>query len=139
MKKVVRFFMNVFGIILFGIVVLALSQLFDFLSPKLIDLGWSAYFLIVLLEGIVFSLLMLFQIIVFMPFYYLITTGFAKIICSVFVIIGFIYSVITPWQFSNALGFSFIVLIWDITLTFFIFVIYYSLFYFLLISKDKKT
>ena len=112
MKKVVIFFMNIFGIILFGIVVVILSQLFDYFAPKLIELGWPAYFLSVILgEGLIVGTITLLQVVIGSPFYFLITAKFAKIICIIFSVFGFLYSITTPWQFANAIGFSFIVFI----------------------------
>lgn len=122
MKTVVRFLMNFFGIILFGIVVVIFSQLFDFVAPKLIELGWPAYFLSVILgEGLIVGILTLLQLVIGAPFYFLITGKFAKILCVIVSVLGFVYSITTPWQFANAIGFSFIVFIWCFTLTLMIF------------------
>ena len=128
MKKVVIFFMNIFGIILFGIVVVILSQLFDYFAPKLIELGWPAYFLSVILgEGLIVGTITLLLLVVGAPFYFLITAKFAKIICIIFSVFGFLYSITTPWQFANAIGFSFIVFIWCFTLTIMIFSAFFGL------------
>ena len=140
MKKVFRFFMNIFGIILFGIVVVVLSQLFDYVAPKLIELGWPAYFLSAILgEGIIVGTITLLQVVIGSPFYYLITAKFAKIICIIFSVFGFLYSITTPWQFANAIGFSFIVFIWCFTLTIMIFSAFYGLVLATLLSKNKKS
>ena len=140
MKKVVRFIMNVFGIILFGIVVLILCQLFDYVAPKLIDLGWLAYFLSVILgEGLIVGTITLLQVVIGSPFYFLITARFAKIICIIFSVFGFLYSITTPWQFANAIGFSFIVFIWCFTLTIMIFSAFYGLVLTTLLPKNNRS
>jgi hypothetical protein len=136
MKKIIIFIFNLLGIILFGIVVVVLSQLFDYVAPKLIDLGWPAYFLSVILgEGLILGTMTLLQVVIGSPFYFLVTARFAKIICIIFSVFGFLYSITTPWQFANAIGFSFIVFIWCFTLTIMIFSAFYGLILATLFSK----
>jgi hypothetical protein len=139
MKEVVSFIMNILGIILFGIVVVVLTQLFDYFAPKLIELGWPAYFISVILgEGLIIGLITLLQVVIGSPFYFLITAKFAKIICIIFSVFGFLYSISTPWQFANAIGFSFIVFIWCFTLTIMIFSAFFGLVLAALYSKNKS-
>jgi hypothetical protein len=136
MKKIIKFIFNLLGIFLFGIVVVVLSQLFDYVAPKLIDLGWPAYFLSVIIgEGLIIGTLTLLQLVIGAPFYYLISAKFAKIICIIFSVLGFLYSISTPWQFANAIGFSFIVFIWCFTLTIMIFSAFFGLVLATLFSK----
>lgn len=136
MIQIINFLKNLVGIILLIILVYFLGQILNYLSPLLIDKGWSAYFLVVFLESIVMTGLVLLQTILFMPFLYLITSKVAKISCSIITIIGLIISLITPWQFANAIGFSFIVIVWVFTLTIFICALYFSLFFAILSSKN---
>ncbi len=137
MKKVKRFLLNIIGIILFGIVIVLLCELFDFLAPKLIDEGWKSYLLIGFTMGIVMTLIAILQTLIFFPFYYTITSFFSKITCTILATCGFLYSIITPWQFSNAIGFNLIVIVWFLTLTVFIFTTFLFLSISLYIKKEK--
>jgi hypothetical protein len=119
--------MNFIGVVLFLVLTFFLSLFLDYLSPKLITLGWISYLVLVFLESVVLTIINLFSVAILYPFAYLITSNVAKIICAVIGIIGFIYSVSTPWQYANIIGYRFIVIIWCFTLTIFIAGLFYSI------------
>lgn len=126
MKQIALFFKNIFGVILFFVIIFSLSQLLDYLSPKLITLGWISYIVVGIFQSIIVMLLQLSLLSILFPLFYLISSKIAKLVCAIIGVTGFIYSVITPWQYANAYGYSLIVVIWCITLTIFIFGLFYS-------------
>lgn len=137
MNQIYSFFKNTFGILLFLILTILLSQFLDYLSPKLIVLGWVAYFFVVFLEGIVLTLINLSLLGISYPFTKLVSSTVAKVLCVIIALCGFIYSVTTPWQFANLTGYSFIAIIWCFTLTLFIGVIFLLLTIAVLHSPQK--
>jgi hypothetical protein len=137
MKVFISFFKNLLGIIIFLVIIFLVSQLLDYLSPKLITLGWAAYIGIGIFQGIVIGILQMFLLSIFFPLLYLITSKSAKLICAIIGILGFIYSVITPWQYANVIGFRFIVIIWCVTLTIFIGTLFFSFLLAVLSSPEK--
>lgn len=120
MNQIYSFFRNTIGIFLFLILTIALSRFLDYLSPKLIVLGWVAYFFIALIQSVVLTIINVSMVAISYPFIRLISSSVAKVVCIIIAICGFIYSVTTPWQFANLTGFSFIAIIWCLTLTLFI-------------------
>lgn len=139
MKILKSLITNILGIIFFLALIFFLSLFFDYLSPKLITLGWTAYLGLVLVGSVVSTILTLIGYAILFPLIYLITTKTAKILCVILTIIGFIYSVSTSWQYANIIGYSFIVIIWCITLTFFIVGLYYLILMGVFISPEKRN
>jgi hypothetical protein len=138
MKKVRSFFNNLFGIVIFFAFIVIISLIFDYLSPKLITLGWTAYIVVGILESIVIGSLQIGLMLIFVPLFYLVTSKSAKILCTLIAAIGFFYSVITPWQYANIIGFRFIVIIWCVTLTIFISVLFISFVWAILFSSESR-
>ena len=136
--KLILLLKNFVGVLLFFIVILLLSQLLNFLSPELITLGWIAYIGVVIFESIIIGILQLVLLSIFYPLYKLISFRSAKLICVVIGIFGFIYSVLTPWQFANVVGYNFITSIWCITLTLFIFALFYGFIVLIFLSPNRK-
>lgn len=138
MRKIYVFFKNSFGVLFFSIITLLLCRVFDQIVPLLIELGWASYLLVVFIESIIIGVLTLFSTILFIPFRYLITSKQTKICCLLISLVGLVYSLIIPWRFSFVYGFSFIVIVWDITLSVFIVGVFYILQYLILISGKNK-
>lgn len=120
MKQFFIFLKNLAGVILLILIVFFLTKTLNYFTPLLIDKGWLTYILVGLLYGTVTTLLILFQTLLFVPILHLITSKFAKVLCAIITIIGLILTIYTPWQFANVIGFSFIVIVWAVTLTIFI-------------------
>lgn len=136
--KLILLLKNFVGVLLFFIVILLLSQLLNFLSPELITLGWIAYIGVVIFESIIIGILQLVLLSIFYPLYKLISFRSAKLICVVIGIFGYIYSVLTPWQFANVVGYNLITSIWCITLTLFISALFYGFIVVIFLSPNRK-
>jgi hypothetical protein len=135
--KVILFLKNLLGVFLFFVVILFFSQLLNYLSPELITLGWMAYIGVAIFQSIIIGILQLVLLSIFYPLYKLISSRRAKLICAIIGVIGFIYSVKTPWQFANVTGYNFITLIWCITLTLFTSALFYGFILVIYKSQDR--
>lgn len=137
MKIVTAFFKNLLGVIFFLAVTIFVSLMMDYLSPKLIILGWKSYFGIAFIASVVQVVIQMFFMSVFFPIVYLINSKSSKIICILIAIFGFIYSVTTPWQYANVIGYRFIVIVWCISLTIFISGLFFGFLFMVLAPSEK--
>lgn len=136
--KLILFLKNLVGVLLFFAVILFLSQLLNYLSPELITLGWIAYIGVAIFQSIIIGILQLVLFSIFYPLFKLLSLKSAKLICAAIGIFGFIYSVLTPWEFANIVGYNFITIVWCITLTIFISALFYGFISVIFISPNRN-